>query len=358
MSTNGAAILDRRTLLAGGAALALGSTLGLGRALAATPPRIEIAGNRFSYDGQPLRLTGVAVGDPTYIRATRPLSDYHTLAADWRANCVRISVQPGLWRADPEGMRAALATNVAAARAGGLFVIVDWHRIGFPDLYDPLVPADWGLPTDVAIASIDETVSFWQDMARQYGSDPAVLFELWNEPTADPKLWVATGQHWPIFKAAWEQIIAAIRPLADNIILCAGGYWAHDLVGIKDNLIDDARTAYVWHSYPNAERGNMAARIATLGGLQAVKPIVVTEWGFRPEATDDLRGTVKNFGKPFSRDVLEAFGLSHTAWCYSTGAMPNLLADEAGTPSTAGAFVRDLLRQTAGADGWRLASDA
>ena len=350
-------VLGRRAVLAGAAALGA-MALGLGGARAANPPRIEIAGNAFSYGGQKLRLTGIAVGDPTYIRANRPLSDYHVIASDWRANCVRISVQPGLWRADPDGMRQALGANVAAARAEGLFVIIDWHRIGFPDLYDPTVPTDWGLPADVELASIAETIAFWQDIAKQYAGDPAVLFEIWNEPVADPKLWVATGQHWPVFKPAWEQIIAAIRPLADNIVLCAGGYWAHDLVGIKDSLIADDRTAYVWHSYPNAERGDMAARIATLGGLQAVKPIVVTEWGFRPGSDDDLRGTVEDFAKPFVRDVLDRFELSHTAWCYSTGAMPNLLADEAGTPSAAGMFVRDALRRTAKADGFRLASDA
>lgn len=357
MSSERGLSINRRTMLAGAAALAA-TTAWPGRGVGSPPNRIEIEGNRFTYGGATLRLTGIAVGDPTYIRAQRPISDYRAIASDWRANCVRISMQPGLWRNDPAGSRAALMANVAAARAEGLFVIIDWHRIGFPGLYDPEMPAEWGLPTDVAIASIDETTAFWQDMARQYGSDPAVLFELWNEPTADPMLWVATGQHWPIFKAAWQQIIAAIRPLADNIILCAGGYWAHDLVGVKADLIDDPRTAYVWHSYPNAERGNMKARIATLGGLQKVRPIVVTEWGFRPGSDDDLRGTVKDYGQPLVRDVLDRFGLSHTAWCYSTGAMPNLLDNEAGTPSKAGAFVRDVLRETSSAGAWALAPNA
>jgi hypothetical protein len=351
-------VVGRRALLAGGVALAGISALGLGPARAGSTTRIEIGGNRFTYGGTPLRLTGIAVGDPTYIRANRPLSDYHTLASDWRANCVRISVQPGLWRADPAAIRTALAANVAAARAEGMFVIIDWHRIGFPDLYDPTVPTDWGLPADVELASVAESAAFWAEMAQIYGSDPAVIFEIWNEPSADPKLWVATGQHWPIFKAAWEQIIAAIRPISDNIILCAGGYWAHDLVGVKDNLIADDRTAYAWHSYPNAERGDMKARIATLGGLQAIKPIVVTEWGFRTDSNDDLRGTVKDFGKPFVHDVLDAFGLSHTAWSYSVGAMPNLIADEDGTPSAAGKFVRDVLRQAAKAESWQLATNA
>lgn len=348
-------MIGRRALLIGGAALAA-SAAAVVRAPAASANRIEIAGNRFTYGGEVLRLTGVAVGDPTYIRAKRPLSDYKTIAGDWRANCVRISVQPGLWREDQAMISASLAANVAAARAQGMFVIIDWHRIGFPGLYDPLMPAEWGLPVDVALASIDETIAFWQEMARQYSGDPAVLFELWNEPTADGMLWVATGQHWPMFKAAWEQIIAAIRPLADNIILCAGGYWAHDLVGVKDDLIADDRTAYVWHSYPNAERYDFAGRIATLGGLHDVKPIVATEWGFKPDTDGELYGTVDEFAEPVVRDIFDAFGLSHTVWCYSTGAMPNLLADESGTPSAAGEFARSVLRRAALAAEWRLVS--
>ena len=342
----------RRHFVAGAAALALVSPFGVLRALGATDQRIEIVGNRFFFGQRPLRLTGVAVGDPTYIRAKRPLSDYRSLAQDWRANCARISVLPGLWRQNPSDMEAALAANVAAARAAGLFVIIDWHRVGFPGKYDPLVPSDWGLPADVSIASVAESATFWGTLAQRYASDPAVLFELWNEPSADARLWKATGQDWPMFKAAWEEIIAAIRPYADNIILCAGGYWAHDLVGVKDNLIADARTAFVWHSYPNAERGDMPARIRALGGLQEVKPIVVTEWGFSPEAKGELHGTVADFAEPFVTQVLDAFGLSHTAWCYSSGAMPNLLADDAGTRSGAGDFVRDLLRQAAKADAW------
>lgn len=350
------AALDRRAVLVGGAALAA-SAFASSRAVASSDTRIEIVGNRFSYGGKTLRLTGIAVGDPTYIRANRPLSDYRVLAEDWRANCVRISVHPGLWREDPVGIGAALAANVAVARAYGMFVIIDWHRIGFPGLYDPLMPAEWGLPTDVALASIPETIVFWQAMARRYGDDPAVLFEIWNEPSADPMLWTATGQHWPVFKAAWEEIIAAIRSLADNIILCAGGYWAHDLVGVKDNLIADERTAYVWHSYPNAERDDWNARIVTLGGLHEVKPIVVTEWGFKPDTDGELYGTVEEFAEPIVRDIFNAFGLSHTAWCYSTGAMPNLLADESGTPSTAGAFARDVLLNAASQGEWMLADE-
>ncbi|MGE0232395.1 MAG: cellulase family glycosylhydrolase [Flavobacteriaceae bacterium] len=348
----------RRELLVVAGALALAAARTVRPSVAREGgERIEIVGRHFYFGQRRLRLTGIAVGDPTYIRAHRPLSDYRHLAADWRANVVRISVQPGLWRQDPAGSAAALKANVAAARAAGLFVIIDWHRIGFPGRYEPLVPASWGLPADANLASIAESVAFWQVMAKTYGGDPAILFEIWNEPSIDARFWKATGEHWPLFKAAWEEIIAGIRPHADNIVLCAGGYWAHDLVGVRDDLIGDPRVAYVWHAYPNAERGDMRARLRTLGGLHEVKPVVVTEWGFSPETRGDLHGTVEDFAEPFVSRALEALELHHTAWCYSVGAMPNLLSAEDGTPSRAGAFVRDLLRRSALRDDWRTAPD-
>ncbi|MCB1474712.1 MAG: cellulase family glycosylhydrolase [Rhodobiaceae bacterium] len=350
--------IDRRRLIVGTGALAMAATLGQRTARAGEPAsRIEIVGRHLQIGAQRLRLTGVAVGDPTYIRADRPLSDYRHLASDWRANVVRISVQPGLWRRDRTGVAAALSANVAAARAAGLFVIIDWHRIGFPGYYDPLVPEAWGLPTDANIAGIEETIGFWTEMAKIYGNDPAILFEIWNEPSIDARFWKATGEHWPVFKAAWVRIVTAIRAHAENIVLCAGGYWAHDLVGVRNDLVDDPRVAYVWHAYPNAERGDMAARLRTLGGLHEIRPVVVTEWGFSPETRGELHGTVKGFGEPFAREALEALGLNHTAWCYSVGAMPNLLASEDGRPSEAGAFVRALLRRSALRDDWRTAPD-
>jgi len=341
----------RRRFLAGLGALPL-AAVNCDLAFGGSSSRIEVDGNRLSYRGRPLRLTGIAVGDPIYIRAQRPPSDYGKIARDWFANCVRISVLPGHWRQDPAGTGAALEREIALARAENLFVIIDWHAIGFPGHYEPTVPAEWGLPPDIQLSSLKDAAGFWQAMARRYFHDPCIMFELWNEPTAAEKLWKATGKHWPLFHDAWTGLIGVVRNDADNIVICAGGYWAHDLVGVRDRPIGDGRTVYAWHSYPNAERGDFAARLATLGGLQEVKPIIVTEWGFCPECTDDLHGTVDDFGRPFVEDFLEKYRMSHTAWCFSQGAMPNLL-DASDGPSAFGRFVQETLRRSSLSGDWQ-----
>lgn len=338
--------LSRRSFLTGLAAAVATPALAVDRS------RIEIEGNCLTHGGVPLRLAGVAVGDPVYIRGGRPLSDYAVIARDWGANCVRISTHPGHWRADPVAMLAAIATNVGAARAEDLFVILDWHAIGFPDHYQPIPPPEWGLPADAYLADMALTKSFWRAMAQQFGSDPAILFEIWNEPVIDETLWVSTGQHWPLLKSAWREIIAEIRAISDSIVLCSGGRWAHDLVGVRSDPVDDARTAYAWHVYPGEDRDRPDRWFTSLDGLHQHKPVIVTEWGFCPDCDGSLGGTAQAFGEPFVDAILDAFGLGHTAWCYSAGAAPALLAADGTTPSAYGFFVREHLRRLAGLQMW------
>lgn len=330
--------MNRRSALAGLATLGAMPLL-----RAAEPGRIEITGNSFTWGGAPLRLAGIAMGDPVYIRAGRSLDDYRVVATDWAANCVRISVHPGHWRYDATLMAQLLDADIAAARAQGLFVIVDWHAIGFPGRYQPVPPPEWGLLADIYLSTIEDAVAFWRSMAQRHGEDPAVLFELWNEPVGDNQHWISDGAYWPEFKPAWTTITGEIRALSDNIVLASGGRWAHDLTGAAADPLDDARTAYAWHVYPNEDRTDPDRWFKSLGTLPAQKPIVVTEWGFCTDCADGLQGGVTDYAEPFTREVLDGLGLSHTAWCYSSGALPALLQAD-GAPSTYGQFVRDYLR--------------
>jgi len=330
--------MNRRGTLAGLASLSAAPLL-----RAAEPGHMDIAGNRLTWNGAPLRLAGIAMGDPVYIRAGRSTYDYAVVARDWAANCVRISVHPGHWRLDPGLMMELLHTDIVAARVQGLFVIVDWHAIGFPGLYQPQPPPDWGLPADAYLSTIEEAIAFWRGMARLHGDDPAILFELWNEPVGDERHWLSDGAHWPVFRQAWLEITAEIRDLADTILLAAGGRWAHDLTGAAADPLPDPRTAYAWHAYPNEDRDRPDRWFSSLGTLPQTHPVIVTEWGFCPDCASDLRGGLDDFAIPFTRDVLDGLGLGFTAWCYSAGASPALLTRE-GRPSEYGRFLRDYLR--------------
>jgi hypothetical protein len=334
-------LVDRRTLIVGAAAGALAATLP--RPAGAATARIEIIGSELRRNGVPIRLLGVAVGDPIYIRKDRPLSDYRVIADAWRANTVRISLLPGHWRADRAGTFNALAADVAAARAAGLIVIIAWHPIGFPGQYTTRPEPDWGLPDDIYDTDLALATDFWSEIARSFGRDPGVIFELWNEPTVSATYWVSTGQHWPLFKPAWLRLIEAIRRHSDAIALATGGRWAYDLKGIANNLIEDDRVAYAWHVYPPADKARLGRWLDSLDGLNRVRPVVVTEWGFARQGPSYIRGTPKDFGQPFARDILEGLGLHSTAWCWAAGAAPQMLEPDWVAATEYGRFVRSYL---------------
>ncbi|CAA2139937.1 glycoside hydrolase family 5 protein [Hyphomicrobium sp. ghe19] len=336
--------LSRRRFIAGVAAAGAFPASKLARA--GDQSRFDVAGNQLRFGGRPIRLLGVGVGDPVYVRGERPIGDYEVLARDWRSTAVRISVHPGHWRHDRQHTLAVLERDVTAARAAGLFVIIDWHVIGFPGRYAEPVDPSWGLPLD-AFASDDVlALDFWRRVSARFGKDPGVLFELWNEPVYDGKLWRSTGEHWPVLKALWVRLINEIRSRSDAILIVAGGRWAHDLKGVAKDLIDDERVIYSWHCYPNEDRGVASRWPDSLDGLPAVKPVVVTEWGFSRDGDGVIRGTPEDFGIPFTRDILEPLKLHSMAWCFSSGATPRMLAPDGVSTTEYGAFVKDYLARS------------
>jgi len=335
-------MLSRRLLLQGAGAAAASLC---GPALAKAPG-LEIRGHQLLSGGQPARLVGVAVGDPVFVRKGRKLDDYGVIAREWKANVVRISVHPTHWRNQRDGMIAALAADIGAARAAGLYVILDWHPIGFPGGFTLRPDPAWGLPQDAYESDLPLATSFWSEMASQYGRDPGMIFELWNEPIVDDTLYVSTGQHWPQLKQAWLVLIAAIRKHSEAIVLASGDRFAHDLKHVAKDLIDDPRVAYAWHCYPEMDKGQPNRWPATLDGLPAVKPVFATEWGFDRDDTISVRGTPADFGKPFTQTVLDRYQMHSTAWVWSSQAGPRMF-DENGVDTEFGRFVRGYLRDTA-----------
>jgi endoglucanase len=330
--------VDRRTVLAG----ALGALVASAAPAQAAPARFEIAGPALRFGGAPARLVGVAAGDPLYIRKDRPTSDYAVIAQVWRANTVRISLHPGHFRADRASAMRALSDDVFAARAAGLFVIIDWHVIGFPGRYAAKPEPGWGLPDDAYDPDLALALEFWSEAAQRFGTDAGVIFELWNEPVVDPKLWVSTGEHWPLLKDTWLRLIAAIRRHSDNVILVSGGRWAHDLKGAARNPIEDDRVAYAWHAYPPEDRGKPGRWLDSLDGIAGVRPVVVTEWGFCRACPDYIRGSAQDFGLPFTQ-LLEDLALHSTAWCWAAGADPAMLEGDWVSATEFGRFVRRYL---------------
>ncbi len=151
--------------------------LGLGAGLAAA---LEVRGSYFIDHGEILRLQRIAMGDVGDLPADE--NPYPEIAADWNANTVRLSIHPGYWRDDTVGALARLTQHVEWARAAGLYVIIDYHAIGWPDGYVQkyFVASDTDT-TDWYDTRMSLALDFWRAIASTFKDDD-ILFELWNEP--------------------------------------------------------------------------------------------------------------------------------------------------------------------------------
>ncbi len=304
---------------------------------------LEVSGNLLVENGQTVVLRGIAMGDVTDLPAdTNP---YPEIAQDWRANVVRLSIHPGTWRDKKETALAALARHVADARAAGLYVIIDYHVIGFPDGYQ-LQYFDVTEPdskTDYYDSRFTLATDFWLTMAAQY-RDPAILFEIWNEPFSGSEAEEGGDlAYWKQYRPYWRVLIDGIRSSgAGNVILAPPPLWAFNARGLTQSLLPDDNTAYTWHVYAGIPPEEWAP---ALDELDRERPVVVTEWGFEPDAKQHWAGTAQEYGAPFAA-FLDERGLSSTAWCWNPDYGPSLRRAN-GSLTEWGAFAKDYLAQSA-----------
>ncbi len=319
--------------------------LATGVAPAGEVGRLEVRGKELLYQGKPIRLRGVAVGDPVIGRQGRPNSDYDFLAKDWKANVIRIGIHPGVWKTQPhDKVLARLARDVDAALHNGMFVIIDWHVIGWPDGYYEI--PERSDARDTYDSSFKLAKDFWARVAQAYGKDGRVLFEFWNEPVFQKNDWAPeVGQKWTALKPYLQQLLGIVRKHGDNVVIVSSNRWGYWLKGVGQDLLQGKNVAYAWHIYAGHSKNDPKAWAGALDDLQTVAPVLVTEWGFQRGAKAHYRGGPEEFGKPFVRDFLEAKGLHSTAWCWHPYWGPPMLQKDWRTPNEFGAFVRDYLRE-------------
>jgi hypothetical protein len=307
---------------------------------------LRVQGNQLLADGKPVTLRGVAVGDPILARQGRPLSDYARIARDWHANVVRISLHPSVWETLPHAqVLDTLDREMKAAMDNGMYVILDWHTIGWPNGYYEKIEKDWtDDPKDLYNSNFALAKSFWDAVSARFGQDGRIIFELWNEPVRSKK----EGDEdlppqWEEIKPFFAELLGIVRSHSGNVVLATANNWAYDLRGIREDPLAGENVAYAWHIYANTDDDDEKQWAEHLDDLQTVAPVMVTEWGFQEHTDESFRGTAKSFGRKFVRDFLEGRGLHSTAWCWHPDWTPVMLKTDWKTPTAMGQFVMDYL---------------
>jgi len=251
-------------LLAAFAALLLQTTGCAAPSAPATPGivsehgRLQVTGNRIvGAHGRPVSLAGVSFGWSQWEAARfYNAGTVNWLKQDWNAQIVRAALglhaEPGSYLQSPAANRDRVAAVVDAAIAADLYALIDWHDHHAHER------------TDLAVA-------FFTEMARRYGHQPHVIYEIYNEPLGDAS-WARD------VKPYAERVIAAIRAIdPDNLIIVGTPAWSQDVDVAAADPIKDPNVAYTLHFYAGTHKADLRAKAVKALDLGAA--LFVTEWG-------------------------------------------------------------------------------
>ena len=319
--------------------------------------RLVVSGNRVvnAVTHAPLALRGIVRsgleysspdGQGSLAKAGITDGDIQEMAVSWNANVVRLPFnqdwalkRPGY---NPEPYLSALDFVIDAAASRGAYTLLDLQWL---DAVTPRGANSDGSSNFVPPLPNLLSLELWRQLAARYAAEPAVLYDIFNEPhdaLPDDKVPLlgigGDGATFPLTSrrvsmAEWQpwalQLIAAIRgqnPAA--LIFVPGTNWAYDLRGFPlpvDGLV------YSTHVYRNKGRNWDEA----FGWLSQTHPVFAGEWG---GGAEDIQ---------WGLDLVEYFqqhDIGWTAWSWSD--QPHLLEAPltAGyRPTLFGRVVRDAL---------------
>jgi hypothetical protein len=308
---------------------------------------LRVSGNRLvTAEGKVVTLQGVNIGN----LSIRPddeqkiLWSTHVALEDWKANVIRLPVLDSFWFGkgrgtmtanDAEAYRAIADKVIKIAAGKGDYVVFDLHRYLTPDA---------------------SCVAFWQDAAARYKNNPAVLFDILNEPHDTTwEVWRNGGvvevkgkKPATIQSVGMQALVDAVRGTgAKNIIVAGGLGYAFDLTGILNGYALDDRGGngimYATHFY-NWHSGWARHFLA----VSAKYPVLVGECGADITKMNFVPANQQEDPYTWAPDAIGFIQKNHlnwTAWCFHTRANPDLLLDwDYDTPTPFwGAFVKDAL---------------
>jgi endoglucanase len=321
------------------------------------PPEAHVVGNRIQTiaDAKPLWLQGLCVDSMEWSAGGEHILESIKIATEqWHANVIRLPMNEEFWFGRSQwqhdggiGYRKLVDEAANAVAAHGGYLALDLHRFGAP---------------------MPQHVEFWTDAATRYKNNPAVIFELFNEPHSIPwKTWRDGGPlkdpadaHKDANAAENDQaedagvsvgmqaLVDAIRTTgARNMIIAGGLDWGYDLSGITQGFaLKDRDNAdgiiYSSHIYP----WKKGWQEKVLGAAEKY-PIFVGEIGaplermpfIPPEQHESPYTWV-----PDALGLIQKYQLNWTAFSFHPTSAPTVISDWQYTPTPYwGAFVKDAL---------------
>ncbi len=275
---------------------------------------------------------------------------------DWNSNIVRIPLAQDRWfGVTPEqkdkgiAYRALVKQVVDYCATNRCYVMLDlhWNNCNV-----------WGANIGQHVMPDMNSITFWRSCAREYRNNPAVLFDLYNEPhNTTWDIWLKggvisenngagarQGRFVPVKyqTPGMQAMLDAVRSTgAENVIICGGLDWAYDLSGflkgyqLKDPLGNGV--IYACHAYNN--KGETIDKwLSHLDAALPHIPVIMSEFG------GQNRGTTVNQPNAWVDRVIKEMdkrNCNYTAWDLHPAAGPTLISDWTYKPTPSfGALVK------------------
>jgi len=315
---------------------------------------IRVVGNKLvNGSGQTIRLLGVNRSGAEYacVQGWGMFDGPVDAAAvqaikNWNVNAVRLPMNEDCWLGingvSPTYAGAnyqnAIANFVTLLHQAGIYVLLElqWNAPGTT------------LATNIGyMADRDHALDFWTSVANFFKNDPAVLFDLFNEPhdisdacwrdgCTTPGGWQAVGM---------QTMINTIRATGATqpIVVSANGWGNGGIPTYMSYKPSDPLNSLVAsaHIYDFTNCTNQSCWDTYLKPMAAAMPLISGEMG----ETDCAQSFVNTF-----MNWLDSVGAGYLAWAWVASdcrAFPSLITDYSGTPTAYGVGVRaHLLTQT------------
>lgn len=209
--------------------------------------------------------------------------------AGFGANLFRVAMYTGEggYLSQPEAVKKQAIASIDAAIKNDMYVIIDWHILSD------------GNPMD----HIAESKAFFTEMARRYKDEPAVIYEICNEPNGN----VTWDRD---IKPYAQQLVRTIRgESTKGIILIGSSTWSQDVHLAAADPVERDNLMYTLHFYAGTHGQWLRDRADN--ALKAGLPIFVSEWG-----TSSADGSGGVFPEESGKwlDFMEQRGISWANW--------------------------------------------
>jgi hypothetical protein len=299
------------------------------RACMSQLPRLTVVGNQLqaSCAGQlmQVRLKGINRSGLQHKNGLQmagfgsdPTPELKAWRDKWQTVVVRLPLGQSYYTtyAEAPQYQQGVAAIVAATRALGMYLILELHGYDQANLNE-------------AQPDPNSTPAFWAQVAKQFGSEPHVLFDIWNEP------W---GVDWATWMGNAQKIIQAIRGAGatDTLILVGGLDYAYDLTPLltpNNRIVGMGPIIYATHPYPlKSNPPSMASEWDSKFGQVAEQvPVIIGEYGVDDSSTSPYGLGSKDAAHNWMTQLhnyIDAHQLSALAW--SGGDNPQLTLGTGG----------------------------